>query len=57
MLIEYLKDVKDIKDILKIRLHMRDVKKNYAIVQGTQTLTKIQYDQFAEKEKIQHSMC
>ena len=57
MLIEYLKDVKDIKDILKIRLHMWDVKKNYAIVQGTQTLTKIQYDQFAEKEKIQQSMC
>ena len=27
MLIEYLKDVKDIKDILKIRLHMWDVKK------------------------------
>ena len=40
----------DIKDILKIRLHMWDVKKNYP------KMTQIQCAQFAEKKKIQQSM-
>ena len=40
----------DIKDILKIRLHMWDVKKIYPKITDTTCL------QFAEK-KIQQSMC
>ena len=41
----------DIKDILKIRLHMWVVKKT------TQKITHVQYAQFTEKKKIQQSMC
>ena len=42
----------DIKDILKIRLHMWVVKKK-----TTQKITHVRYAQFAEKKKIQQSMC
>ena len=41
----------DIKDILKIRLHMWDVRKNYP-KNDTDTVS-----QFAENKKIQQSMC
>ena len=41
----------DIKDILKIRLHMWDVRKNYP-KNETDTVS-----QFAENKKIQQSMC
>ena len=51
---EYIKkgNADDIEDIWKIRLHMWDVKKNYP-----KNDTQIQYVQFAEKKKIQQSMC
>ena len=39
----------DIKDILKIRLHIRDVKQNYPKYED--------YVQFTEKKKMQQSMC
>ena len=53
---EYIKkgDTDDIKDILKIRLHMWDVKKKYP---KNYIAIYIQYAQFAEKKTIQHSMC
>ena len=41
----------DIKDILKIRLHMWDVRKKYP-KNETDTVS-----QFAENKKIQQSMC
>ena len=41
----------DIKDILKSRLHMWDVRKNYP-KNETDTVS-----QFAENKKIQQSMC
>ena len=53
---EYIKkvDTDDIKDILKIRLHMWDVKKNYP---KNDIAIYIQYAQFAEKKTIQQRMC
>ena len=50
---EYIKNgnADDIKDTLKSRLHMWDVKKNYP------KMTQIQHVQYAEKKKIQRSMC
>ena len=50
---EYMKNgnAEEVKDILKIRLHMSEVRKNYP------KMIQIQYAQFAEKKKIQQSMC
>ena len=49
---EYIKNdnADDTKDILKIRLNMWDVEKNYP------KMTQIQYAQYAEKKKIQKSV-
>ena len=49
---EYIRNdnIDDIKDILKIRLHMWYVKQN------CQKMAKIQYVQFTEKKQIQQSI-
>ena len=52
---EYIKkgDTDDIKDIFKIRLHMRDVKKNQP---KNDLAIYMQYAQFVEKKTIQQRM-